>query len=267
MKTQNQKGFTLVELAIVMTIIGLLIGGILKGQELMENARVTSTIAQIRSFEAATTTFRDTYSAMPGDMTNPDERIPGCGVECIPGGVGTSVAGDGMVGGPGELSDEQNVLAGGATAADEPVLFWAHLMRADLISGITNDGLVAGGVLAPNGTHPAARIGGVFRAGNGGGGAGNDANTGAPMISGMGLVISGAIGGDLNQNAGQQAMSPLRASQIDRRMDDGMPMTGYVRGYGEIAANTGCVDGVLQTSEYEEANGDLDCGLILRIQG
>ena len=41
----HEKAFTLVELAIVMTIIGLLIGGILKGQELLENARVTSTIA------------------------------------------------------------------------------------------------------------------------------------------------------------------------------------------------------------------------------
>ena len=49
----NQKGFTLVELAIVMTIIGLLIGGVLKGQELMENARVTSTVAQVKGYEGA----------------------------------------------------------------------------------------------------------------------------------------------------------------------------------------------------------------------
>ncbi len=47
----NQSGFTLVELAIVMIIIGLLIGGILKGQELVSNARVTSTVAQIKGID------------------------------------------------------------------------------------------------------------------------------------------------------------------------------------------------------------------------
>ena len=55
----SQSGFTLVELAIVLMIIGLLIGGILRGQELMENARVTSTIQQTKAYDGATTTFRD----------------------------------------------------------------------------------------------------------------------------------------------------------------------------------------------------------------
>ena len=60
-------GFTLVELAIVMIIIGLLIAGVLKGQALIANAQVTATVAQIKSIEAATSTFRDTYASIPGD--------------------------------------------------------------------------------------------------------------------------------------------------------------------------------------------------------
>ena len=71
-------GFTLVELAIVMTIIGLLIAGILKGQQLIENARVAATVSQIRAYEAALTTFRDTYGALPGDILNANDKIPGC---------------------------------------------------------------------------------------------------------------------------------------------------------------------------------------------
>jgi prepilin-type N-terminal cleavage/methylation domain-containing protein len=56
----SQAGFTLVELAIVMIIIGLLIAGVLKGQELIANARVTSTVAQVKAIDAAISTFKDT---------------------------------------------------------------------------------------------------------------------------------------------------------------------------------------------------------------
>ena len=59
-----QAGFTLVELAIVMIIIGLLIAGVLKGQALIQNAQVTSTVAQVKSIEAAISTFSDTYATL-----------------------------------------------------------------------------------------------------------------------------------------------------------------------------------------------------------
>jgi prepilin-type N-terminal cleavage/methylation domain-containing protein len=52
-----QAGFTLVELAIVMIIIGLLIAGVLKGQALIQNAQVTSTVAQVKATEAAISTL------------------------------------------------------------------------------------------------------------------------------------------------------------------------------------------------------------------
>ena len=61
-----------------MIIIGLLIAGVLKGQELIGNARVTSTVAQIKAIDAATSTFKDTYANLPGDLVTPTTRLPNC---------------------------------------------------------------------------------------------------------------------------------------------------------------------------------------------
>jgi prepilin-type N-terminal cleavage/methylation domain-containing protein len=64
-----QKGFTLVESAIVLVLIGLLIGGILRGQELIASARVRNVIDQVRAVQVAYYGFQDRYSALAGDLT------------------------------------------------------------------------------------------------------------------------------------------------------------------------------------------------------
>ena len=64
---RNQQGFTLVEIAVVLVIIGLLLGAILKGQELIENSRVKSAVNEINSVKAASYGYLDRYRSMPGD--------------------------------------------------------------------------------------------------------------------------------------------------------------------------------------------------------
>ena len=92
---KDEQGFTLVELAVVMIIIGLLIGGILKGQELITNARVTSSISQMEAIGAAYNGFRDQYNALPGDMSTATTRIGTCGapiLACANGGGDGSIS-------------------------------------------------------------------------------------------------------------------------------------------------------------------------------
>ena len=76
--TSKPNGFALVELAIVITIIGILIGGVLKGQQLIEQARIAGTIQQMRDYKSAVIIFQTKYDALPGDMPDADKRIIGC---------------------------------------------------------------------------------------------------------------------------------------------------------------------------------------------
>jgi prepilin-type N-terminal cleavage/methylation domain-containing protein len=63
-----KKAFTLVELAIVIVIIGLLVSGVLAGQELIKQAKIRSMMKNIDSYKAATYTFKSKYNGIPGDM-------------------------------------------------------------------------------------------------------------------------------------------------------------------------------------------------------
>ena len=64
---QYKKGFTLVELSIVLVIIGLLIGGVLKGQSMIENSKIKRFVSDIDSLVAASYNYQDRFNALPGD--------------------------------------------------------------------------------------------------------------------------------------------------------------------------------------------------------
>jgi len=113
-KQSRQSGFTLVEIAIVLVIIGLILGGVLKGQSLIDNARYKNFTKQIQGLRAAVYTFQDQYKGMPGDLAN----VSGLDASATPGN------GTGLIG-----SGECNV------AGEESCLFWSHLRYADLIAG------------------------------------------------------------------------------------------------------------------------------------
>jgi prepilin-type N-terminal cleavage/methylation domain-containing protein len=120
-----QKGFTLVEIAIVLVIIGLLLGGILKGQEMITQAKIKNVIADITGVSAAMYGYQDRYRALPGDDRGATARWTSA--PALPAPVANN--------GNGVIEGTYN----SATATDESRLFWDHLRRAGFISGAGNE--------------------------------------------------------------------------------------------------------------------------------
>ncbi len=77
MRKKHIKGVTLVEIAIVLVIIGLLLGGVLKGQELINNAKVRAIADRQNSLKVAWFAFIDRFQALPGDYVSAQQYIPG----------------------------------------------------------------------------------------------------------------------------------------------------------------------------------------------
>jgi prepilin-type N-terminal cleavage/methylation domain-containing protein len=239
---KTHRGFTLVELAIVITIIGLLIGGILKGQEMIQNARVTATIAQVQGYQAALETFQDRYDQLPGDMPVATARLPGCTAAnfCMNGNGNSRI---GAYAGP--AAPKSNVMdsqAGTATMPDaETTMFWKHLALADLISGVNP----AADPAAPawGRTHPSSVFAGGFHAAHGQ----TNTGTGSPItgLGGNGLIVvlrnSQAGLGHNELSTLTAPVAPIYGQQIDKKMDDGDRIRGWVIGQGlSPASNTSC---------------------------
>ena len=110
MKKTN--GFTLVEIAIVLVIIGLLLGGILKGQEMITQAKIKNVVTDMSGVSAAMYGYQDRYKALPGD-----DKLATRWAAGIEGN------GDGIV--VGKWTE----------AAKESTFFWDHLRRSGFISG------------------------------------------------------------------------------------------------------------------------------------
>lgn len=118
----KQRGFTLVEIAVVLVIIGLLLGDVLKGQELINSAKVKSLVQEFNSVSTMVYGYQDRFRFLPGD----DPRV----ADHVNGTLATTPANS-------TGNSRINGAWDSATATDESFLFWQHVRLAGLASGAT----------------------------------------------------------------------------------------------------------------------------------
>jgi prepilin-type N-terminal cleavage/methylation domain-containing protein len=225
--SHKQSGFTLIEIAIVLVIIGLLLGGLLKGQELITNARVRNIISQQDGIKAAYFAFQDRYRGIPGDYPQAQAAANIPGIAALNGGAGVGGNGDGVV-------------ANTATAT-ESVLAWVHLSHAGLITGsytAANNLPTAGTDNSP--TNP----------------------YGALMQIHFDNVYQGALGNRTNLKTGNQIPVEIMA-EIDRKIDDSRPQSGDFRfsvfnGGTTAPSAATCMNGA--ATEWNAVGGEANCG-------
>lgn len=195
---RNQSGFTLIEIAIVLVIIGLLLGGVLKGTEMINQAKIKNAISDFNGVQVAYYGYQDRFKVLPGDD-------PGAAARW----AGDVASGDGN----GILNQTyNNPLAALPTGANENNLFWQHLRAAGFIPG-PNGGI-------DSGRQPTNALSGMLGV--------ETAPGGAAPASGLGL--SGLIVCSANLPA-------KIAMAVDTQLDDGVGTTGQVRGQLQAGQN------------------------------
>jgi len=208
---RNQSGFTLIEIAIVLVIIGLLLGGVLKGQELINSARVKNLATDFRNIPVFIYGYQDKFKAIPGDDT---------GVVTHVGATGTLATTPATKQGNGVIDGLWN----SQTSTDESYLFWQHVRLAGLAPGVTT---IPGAPAVGDGYHPVNAAGGEIGIQSNNGTfatiTSNAAGTAGTGMTGTYIICSQGILGKF-------------VKQLDTTMDDGNTDTGSLRTADPAAA-------------------------------
>jgi len=256
---KRKDGFTLVELSIVLVIIGLLIGGILVGQSMMETARITKTIKMLGQFDAGVENFKTKYNYLPGDAP--------------------------MFGGDGNGLIDSNPWGGSGTGyvaelGCESVNFWSNMMPQSFqgVSSPCPGSGVPGYSTGPLTNIPASPMGApgaVFYATalccNAGGGYDDDPTVlqnWYSIVPGVQLQTLPSFG-RYGPALGYEAVTPAELLALDQKMDDGSANTGnviagWITGWTSLQAGHS-PSNCSVNSTYSVSSSGYNCTPLIRI--
>jgi len=229
MKTENTKGFTLVELSIVIVIVSLIIAGVVGGQALVRQAHLRGLVTDVDTFRALINNFTMKYNGLPGDITNAYDYW---GASCAPSASNCNGDGNRRI----DLSASAN--------DNEAYRSWQHLG----LSGIWPSSL--NGVGQGDGDEAEINV-----------------NVPASSINNAGFcLLYGAIGTEVQRNFvgigsvrtdepnNGPVLAPIEAKSIDKKIDDGEAQKGRVFGTNGGGSGT-CLNG----TQYDITLGAVGC--------
>lgn len=236
---KRQSGFTLVELAIVIVIIGFIVAGIAAGSSLIKQAQIRSIMSDFSSFQVGYNNFLGRYNAVPGDFSSGESYWPAGATGCAATGISCNGNGNGLI----EFS-----TTGVAGGISETRLAWRQLALAGMLSAgitqITTSNTLTDNAMILATRAPISKISGAgyVMAGYYATGANNylfGTTTSGWLGTGKNSVYIGrasAASGDATGVLSHGALNPDDAFQIDQKMDD-----GSVSGLTFTGANTGVI--------------------------
>jgi len=295
----HSQGFTLIELSIVLVIIGLIVGGVLVGQDLIRAAGVRATITQIEKYNTATNAFRDKYGGLPGDLNT--ANAVQFGISNARGTAPGEGDGNGIIEGN---TGGGAYACGYCVAYGEPLGFWVDLSSTQMIDGSFSAANDADGMGTPDVSGstislyvPAAKIGNgnyvyvwsggpnISFGGTGGDGQNYFAISAIQQfsywegISNPGLTVKQAYDMDKKIDDGYPQSGRVTALYIDANTNlfgsvwagsggkSGAPYTTATPGSSSTCFDNGNVAGVAQQYSVETNNGDnVNCALSFQFQ-
>jgi prepilin-type N-terminal cleavage/methylation domain-containing protein len=234
-RRSRTSGFTLIELSIVLVVVGLIVGGILVGRDLIQAAQIRGTIAQFEKYKTAVNTFKLKYNYLPGDLDTAGATAFGLTPTSRPGG-GVVTHGNELI-----ETNSARLCTNNPGVCDEQLsyegaLFWQDLSSANLIDGNFNsatDAAVSPTLTTIGNYVPPAKLGN-----------GTYWFVYSVTIPGGNGVSAYPVGNyfqltGLTSTAGQKfypanTITPLQAFDIDSKIDDGVWNAGIVRSNDEI---------------------------------
>ncbi|MFY9329376.1 MAG: prepilin-type N-terminal cleavage/methylation domain-containing protein [Georgfuchsia sp.] len=203
----KQAGFTLVEIAIVLVIIGLLLGGVLKGQELINSAKIKNVVNDFNSTTTAIYGYQDRYKALPGDDAGTARWPPATTSFPAATIIGN---GDGIINVIGTPPTACN-FSDSTGDANECYSLWVDLRQAGFITGAIDSG------------PPQNAYGGLLGV--------QDGDDALMTTATAGTGFKGPIICESN-------IPDKAAIALDNQLDDGSPTTGSVRAILQADATT-----------------------------
>lgn len=245
------KGFSLLELAVLLIITGLLLSAILVGQDVLRSAESRATITQIERYKLVVTSFKDKYKQLPGDLQ-----------EAVNFGLGTANSVGDNGNGDGILQDASSPNHGFTYANGEIINFWYHLSKANMLDRhFDGNGLSS---TLGNSFPPTKYNRGGFT---------------VYYADGKNQLHIGVTNSVGNLHSFENNLHTEEAQMIDLKIDDGLPLSGNIKAVtGHSAASLvlvpvgtkeipTCVNKTTEgTKEYNLANHGLLCQLRIRME-